>query len=41
MWFYPWKYHKKEDVWRGLVSEVIIESIDITGVGILRMVLYI
>jgi hypothetical protein len=23
-WFYPWKYHVKEDVWRGLVAEVIL-----------------
>ncbi len=27
IWFYPWKYHTKEDVWRGLVSEVIIHGI--------------
>lgn len=29
VWFYPWKYHSKEDVWRGLISEVIISSIDV------------
>ncbi|MHC4744125.1 MAG: leucine-rich repeat domain-containing protein [Planctomycetota bacterium] len=29
VWFYPWKYHTKEDVWRGLVSEVILKSIDV------------
>lgn len=29
IWFYPWKYHTKEDVWRGLVSEVIIHSIKV------------
>ncbi len=29
VWFYPWKYHDKEDVWRGLISEVIIKSIDV------------
>ena len=29
VWFYPWKYHNKEDVWRGLLSEVIIEAIDV------------
>ena len=23
-WFYPWKYQTREDVWRGLVAEVII-----------------
>ena len=27
VWFYPWKYHTKDDVWRGLVAEVIIKSI--------------
>lgn len=36
VWFYPWKYHKKEDVWRGLVSEVIIESIDINNLTFSR-----
>jgi len=30
VWFYPWKYHTKEDVWRGLVAEVIIESISVS-----------
>ena len=29
VWFYPWKYLSKEDVWRGLISEVIINSIDV------------
>ncbi len=29
VWFYPWKYDKKEDVWRGLVSEVILASIKV------------
>ena len=29
VWFYPWKYHDKEDVWRGLIAEVIIASIDV------------
>jgi predicted KAP-like P-loop ATPase len=23
VWFYPWKYDKKEDVWQGLIAEVI------------------
>ncbi len=32
--FYPWKYDKKEDVWRGLISEVIINSIDVKGATI-------
>jgi hypothetical protein len=29
VWFYPWKYHSQEDVWRGLVGEVILNSIDV------------
>lgn len=29
VWFYPWKYHDRDDVWRGLVSEVILKSIDV------------
>lgn len=24
VWFYPWKYQKREDVWRGLIAEVIL-----------------
>ncbi|MFB3135351.1 MAG: P-loop NTPase fold protein, partial [Rhodospirillales bacterium] len=24
VWFYPWKYQSRDDVWRGLVAEVII-----------------
>lgn len=27
VWFYPWKYDSKEDVWRGLIAEVIIKSL--------------
>jgi hypothetical protein len=29
VWFYPWKYDKKEDVWRGLIAEVIWNTIDV------------
>jgi len=29
VWFFPWKYHRREDVWRGLIAEVIIESIKV------------
>jgi len=29
LWFDPWKYHDREDVWRGLVAEVILKSIDV------------
>lgn len=31
VWFYPWKYQSKEDVWRGLVAEVIIESLKVSN----------
>ena len=34
VWFYPWKYDNKEDVWRGLIAEVIINSIDVKGATI-------
>lgn len=37
VWFYPWKYHNKEDVWRGLISEVIIASIDVRGATLGRI----
>jgi len=29
-WFYPWKYQTKEDVWRGLVAEVILACLSQT-----------
>ena len=29
VWFYPWKYHSKEDVWRGLIAEVILKSVSV------------
>ncbi len=28
VWFYPWKYQTQEDVWRGLVAQVIIACLD-------------
>ncbi len=28
VWFDPWKYTKREDVWRGLIAEVILKAID-------------
>lgn len=27
VWFYPWKYHKREDVWRGIIAEVILATL--------------
>jgi len=29
VWFDPWKYQQREDVWRGLIAEVILNAIDI------------
>lgn len=29
VWFYPWKYQAKEDVWRGLIAEVIVECLNV------------
>ena len=37
VWFYPWKYHDKEDVWRGLISEVILSSINVKGADLPRV----
>ncbi|WP_428267229.1 P-loop NTPase fold protein [Haliangium sp.] len=37
VWFSPWKYHDKEDVWRGLIAEVIIASIDVRGATVGRI----
>ncbi len=31
VWFYPWKYQTQEDVWRGLVAQVIIACLDKTN----------
>jgi predicted KAP-like P-loop ATPase len=28
VWFYPWKYHNKDDVWKGLIAEVILNVTD-------------
>lgn len=37
VWFYPWKYHDKDDVWRGLISEVILKGTEIKGANIERV----
>jgi len=29
VWFEPWKYHNREDVWRGLIAEVVLNCIDV------------
>ena len=34
VWFDPWKFQKREDVWRGLIAEVIIHSIDIENASL-------
>ena len=38
MWFFPWKYHSREDVWRGLISEVIIHSLKIENADVSRAI---
>lgn len=30
VWFDPWKYHKREDVWRGLIAEVILQCFSVS-----------
>lgn len=27
VWFYPWKYHNRHDVWRGIIAEVILATL--------------
>jgi len=34
VWFYPWKYYNRQDVWRGLIGEVILASIRVKGADI-------
>lgn len=34
VWFYPWKYDNKEDVWRGLIAEIIWKAIDVKTANI-------
>ncbi len=34
VWFYPWKYYNRQDVWRGLISEVILQAIDIKNADV-------
>ncbi|GAB4526806.1 MAG: hypothetical protein Tsb0020_44480 [Haliangiales bacterium] len=31
VWFCPWKYRDQDEVWRGLIAEVILASIDVRG----------
>lgn len=37
-WFYPWKYQNQEDVWRGLIAEVILRAIRVEGVDAAKVV---
>ena len=37
VWFYPWKYDNKEEVWRGLLAEVIANSIEIKNLTLKRL----
>ena len=38
-WFYPWKYQDREDVWKGLIAEVILASIDFEKVDAGKIVM--
>ena len=33
VWFEPWKYHDREDVWRGIISEVILSCIKVSNLN--------
>ncbi|MFI4911408.1 MAG: P-loop NTPase fold protein [Sedimentisphaeraceae bacterium JB056] len=37
VWFYPWKYYDKNDVWRGLIAEVILKGLEVKGANIERV----
>jgi hypothetical protein len=32
VWFFPWKYQNKEDIYKGLLSEVILEAITVKSI---------
>ena len=34
VWFDPWKYHDRVEVWRGLVAEVILRTISVEGASL-------
>lgn len=38
VWFDPWKFTKREDVWRGLIAEVIISAIEVRGASLKTVV---
>lgn len=38
-WFYPWKYQDREDVWKGLIAEVILASIDFEKVDTAKILM--
>ena len=38
IWFEPWKYTQREDVWRGLIAEVILKAIDVRGASLQTVV---
>lgn len=29
VWFYPWKYQTREDVWRGIVAEIVLATMTV------------
>lgn len=38
-WFYPWKYQSADDVWKGLIAEVIVASIDFERVDAAKVIM--
>ncbi len=38
IWFDPWKYQTKEEVWRGLIAEVILACIDVEDASVTTVV---
>ena len=34
VWFEPWKYQKREDVWRGLIAEIILHCISVSNLDL-------
>jgi len=38
IWFEPWKYSAREDVWRGLIAEVILATVSLNDVSVPRVI---
>jgi len=38
VWFDPWKFNERADVWRGLIAEVILHTIDVKNASLATVV---